>query len=1025
MNHRSLKGLSALVALSAFSMAQTPGEPSLQRLGDMQAQVAAWSTANGGNWQAKYDDLTGYARFLYGGNTTAAFMPHSDADYFAVARQVARETVHLHGIESSTLIDNSVIFLPLSNAGSNDKMTVEFRQMVRGVPVERGFFNVLFDLNGRVLSVDTTGLPQISEMITTPALSAERGAQIAMERFYGDAQVIATDVSVPELVILQDTRGELPGAVLCWKVTTQNLDNHAEAEGYTYFIDAQTGRQVERHEAIHNLFDVGGTVNSLATPGTLPDTATNPATSQPMANMTITSAQGNAQSDAAGNFNIVGATAPLAVTFRFLGPFADVRNSAGAVYTTAPTLTQASGNSVVMNSPAATLVNAQANAFNWANKLRNWTRAVNPADATNDFVNICNTNIASTCNAFFNGTSTNYYQAGGGCVNTAFADVVAHETGHWMNVRYGSGNGSDGFGEGNADIFGMYLTDQPIIGAGFQGPGTQIRSGLNTRQFCGDANPGCHGGVHADGEVLMGAAWKTRANLKASLGASAGSAAADTIFNSWMNAYNDGQIRTIVETHWLTLDDNDGNLSNGTPNFTAIEGGFRAQGFPQILLAAVSIAGVTDLPDTANTAGPYTVQATVTPLLNPPITSVQLKYRVNGGAFNTVNMGVVSGDLYSGNIPGQPCPNLVEYYVQATNNGAQTAVFPPTAPASGLLNFTVGNVVVGIDDNFETNQGWTASSVGATAGLWQRGIPVNDGSYQYDPAADGDGSGQCYLTQNTLGNSDVDNGSVTLTSPNIDMSSMSFTLSYRYYLYNTSATAGVDRLLVEANNNGGVGAWVTIATHSTNPTTNWNAASFTRANLVSLGFAPSANSRIRFTANDSGTQNIVEAAVDAVKVSSVDCGPPCPSPVAYCTAKLNSLGCLPGILSSGQASATALNGFAVFADGVRNQKAGLMLYGISGRSAAPFQGGFLCIAGPVRRSIGINSGGNALPADDCSGSYLLDMNSFGRGLLGGTPIPELSVAGTVVQIQAWGRDNGFPAPNNSTLSDALEYTICQ
>jgi len=145
--------------------------------------------------------------------------------------------------------------------------------------------------------------------------------------------------------------------------------------------------------------------------------------------------------------------------------------------------------------------------------------------------------------------------------------------------------------------------------------------------------------------------------------------------------------------------------------------------------------------------------------------------------------------------------------------------------------------------------------------------------------------------------------------------------------------------------------------------------------------------------------------------------------VVYCTAKLNSLGCLPAIGSSGVPSASAGSGFVVNAINVRNNKSGLLFYGITGRRAVAFQGGTHCVQPPIKRSFSIFSGGTPV-GNDCSGVYAIDLNAFALGELGGNPLPALRIPGTMVNCQWWGRDPGFPAPDNTTLSDALEFVIC-
>ncbi len=737
-----LQGLCALFAAvlwqdsASLSAGDAPPEKP-----DLEGQLAPWSETHGGHWRVEADDFDGYAELIHGGAAPSPRIPVDDAGWIELARDWLEDTRELHGVAAETLVGQRVTFLPLGQIGSSDKWTVRFEQRIDDLPVVDGTVNVLFDVDGRLLSIQALATPELEEMNTVPFLTEGHAKTLAAERYRDNTGFIDGRIGTPELVLLPVLERKVYRPKLAWQVDVLSPEDGSAPAAWRFWLEDATGELLQEHNRIHHLYDVYGTVRSNATPGTAPDYASNPETQQTLQHLRVTSSAGTTYTDANGNFNYPGVNSATNVTVEYYGTYNDVQHVPGSEYSLTVSAQPNQQNDILMNPSSQALVTAQANAYKQLTGCRDWITSIVPTDTTADFRAISNCNISSTCNAYYNGVSVNFYQAGGGCVNTAYSTVVVHEYGHWLNDLYGSGNGSDGFGEGNADVFAMYMYDDPIVGLDFCGSGCNVRTGTNTRPYCGDGNGGCYGQVHTDGEVWMGAAWKIRTRLKNTLGSSAGVLAADTLFVSWMNAYDQTTIDSIMEIQWLTLDDDDGNIDNGTPNYTDIDQGFRDQQFPGYDLPGVSISNVTDLPDTTNEVGPYLVDATIVAQVSPPITTADLYYRVNGGAWTAVAMTPGAGDVYTGSIPGQSSPANVNYYVYAEDNGSASRSFPPDAPTS-YLDFNVGEYEVLFFDDFETSgdNGWTHASFGDTSNNhddWQHGSP---GGKAGDPSSAFSGS---------------------------------------------------------------------------------------------------------------------------------------------------------------------------------------------------------------------------------------------------------------------------------------------
>lgn len=281
---------------------------------------------------------------------------------------------------------------------------------------------------------------------------------------------------------------------------------------------------------------------------------------------------------------------------------------------------------------------------------------------------------------------------------------------------------------------------------------------------------------------------------------------------------------------------------------------------PGLLAASL----VSDIPALHPPATTLPVEVSVNPGIDALVPgTVRLHYRLAAGPYTEVAMNDAGGGDFTATVPGANCDQQIEFFVTA--EGVQAGVI--TLPSGGgAYNIPIGEVDIVLIDNMETDIGWTVSG-NATEGMWERGVPVNCAS-RGAPGADADGSGQCWLTDNSTRNScnsDVDNGTTYLTSPVFDLTGGA-DVSYQYWLNDVpNGALNGDEFGVDVSTDAGA-TWTRVRTVTT-------VASVWRTDTIFVGAEVPATStmRFRFSANDVGTQNVIEAALDNFRITRLVC----------------------------------------------------------------------------------------------------------------------------------------------------------
>jgi hypothetical protein len=374
-----------------------------------------------------------------------------------------------------------------------------------------------------------------------------------------------------------------------------------------------------------------------------------------------------------------------------------------------------------LSSQAATSAQAAHTATSWwVDRTNEWVRTIlGNSPQMNTISGIAPTvNIADSCNAFYSGNTINFYAAGGGCSNTAFSTVIAHEWGHGLDDRYGgiSNATGDGLSEGWGDIVGMYLVDSNLLGSGFTSPGVPLRNGINSVTY-----PTTGLTVHTAGQAWMGLAWELRTRLRSALGTTQALAISNDIVIGSIVADATNQVDAVREV--FVADDDDGNLLNGTPHYTQLSGAAIAKNLPYPARVLATI-GHTPLATTAQRLVPREVLAVVTPSTGTTISQVRMMYNAGSGSATRTMHPQGLATVWRALLPGLPAGTVTYHFEVATGTG-ETVRHPATGEFSYAVDAAAGAPFVGFwSDGFETGApGWTSAQV-LQQNDWQRGDPA-------------------------------------------------------------------------------------------------------------------------------------------------------------------------------------------------------------------------------------------------------------------------------------------------------------
>ncbi len=795
-----------------------------------------------GNWAMQVNERTGLIRQGWGGSAYVG-MPIDDVSAGELAKTFIQSEFDLLGVPIEDLILQSA-------KHSLNRWVVHFGQRYNDLEVFGSLVTVAISDRGNVVLFRCDYFPGI-DISPVPSLSKE-AAKLAAQAGLSSAEYRFTDPGLTVIPLPVESGFDYR---LAYRLEIKS----DEPSRWLTIVDAQSGEVLYRKSLIY--YD---TVDGYISGQIYEATPFDPLTTMPFEFEVVNIDQvGQVYTDQEGFFTAeVDGPETRDFNTELRGHFVNVNNADGADAIYNGEITP--GDTLYFEWDISTARADERNGFFHTNVIHDFIKAIDPGFTLLDFALPCNVNINQTCNAYWDGSSINFFRRGGGCENTGeIADVIYHEYGHGItDFQYRPQSPSGAQHEGWSDYIAATITNQPLVGRGFFGEGTYIRSVDNDNRYPDDWT----GESHNDGLILGGALWDLREALDPRV------TYCDTLFHFARYYYSTNYWDYLI--HILLVDDDDDDLYNGTPNSEAILAAFELHG--------IEPAGATiihePLGDTDDDSNPYPVIATITsPVFPIDEDLVFVHYRIaRDDVFQDIQMTPTANpDEFSASIPAQPRGTLIEYYISATDVVERQFFHPAGAPDRAHI-FAIGEPTVIEFDDLETETGWQVDSIGddATSGIWERVDPNgtysdDDPSFPYQPEDDHtpDPGIFCFVTgQHPLGDpnngaNDVDSGKTTLFTPIYDLEGQENVL-IEYYRWYTIRTSLDDTFFVDISNDGG-DRWTNLEM-VTSTENYWQKSRF----LLEQFVEPTSEIQLRFVAIDRIPGSLVEAGIDDFAIYS-------------------------------------------------------------------------------------------------------------------------------------------------------------